>query len=86
MIAISTIMKKLWRGWKNIIHRINDVIAFVLMSFTYLIAVTPVALCFKVVNRDLIDRGLGDPQTESYWKKVEREDLANDIRRVQRQY
>ena len=79
-------MKKLWRGWKGIIHRINDVIAFVLMTFTYVIAVTPVALCFKVVSRDLLDRGLGDPRSESYWKQMNRESSNDDIRRVQRQY
>jgi len=79
-------MKKLWRGWKGVVHRINDVIAFVLMAFTYVIAVTPVSLCFKVVNNDLIERGLGDPRLESYWKTVKREKMADDIRRVQRQY
>ena len=86
MNSISAIMKKLWRGWKGIVHRINDVIAFVLMSFTYIVALMPVALCFKVFNRDLIDRGLGDPRVDSYWKAVQRERNSNDIRRVQRQY
>jgi len=79
-------MKKIWRSWKSIIHRINDGTAFVLMSFTYLFAVTPVALCFKVFNRDSIDRGLGDPMAESYWKLIVRDQMNNDIRRVQRQY
>ena len=86
MQTIAFVMKKLWRHWKGVVHRINDVIAFVLMSFTYIVAVTPVALCFKVFNRDPIDRGLGDPRSESYWKAVNNDASKNDIRRVQRQY
>ena len=86
MHLLSGWMKKLWRGWKGVVHRINDVIAFVLMAITYLIAVTPVALFFKVFYRDVLDRGLGDPQMTSYWKNILREENQDDIRRVQRQY
>ena len=67
-------------------HRINDVISFVLMSVTYITAVTPVAVFFRLFNNDALDRGLGDPQSDSYWKPVSKEDSADDIRRVQRQY
>ena len=37
-------------------------------------------------TKDSLDRGLGDPQAKSYWKKAEREKNADDIRRVQKQY
>ena len=86
MDSISSIMVVLWRKWQGAVHSINGGIAFVLMSITYIIAVTPVAFGFKVFTRDVLDRGLGDPQAKSYWKKVERENNADDIRRVQRQY
>ena len=86
MNSVAEIMKKLWRGWKGVVHRINDVIAFVLMSFTYIFALMPVALIFKIFTRDLIDRGFGDPRAESYWKDVKKEEGSSDIRRVQRQY
>ena len=86
MFALSDLLVSLWRRWQNAIHSINEVVATVLMTLTYVFAVTPVSLIFKVVDSDPIDRGFGDPQANSYWKPVEREADANDIRRVQRQY
>ena len=86
MLIISSLMVWLWRRWQSAIHSINGAIAFVLMSVTYIIAVTPVAFGFKIFTRDVLDRGLGDPHAKSYWKKTTREQNADDIRRVQRQY
>ena len=67
-------------------HRINDVISYVLMTITYLIAVTPVSLIMKAIYRDILDRGLGSPQTESYWLSVERRADADTVSGSQRQY
>ena len=86
MNPISEAMKWMWRRWTSTIHRINDVISFVLMTITYVIAVTPVSLIMKSFNSDIIDRGLGDPETESYWNSVCRSEQLDDISRVQRQY
>jgi len=86
MNSISSLMVWLWRKWQKAVHSINEGIAFVLMTLTYVIAVTPVAFGFKIFTRDVLDRGLGDPHLKSYWKKVQREERADDIRRVQRQY
>ena len=76
-------MKYLWRRWEGVIHSINDVIAFVLMSFTYILAVTPVALFFRIRGTDLLDRGLAK-ERKSLWldKKNEEQNLS----RVQRPY
>lgn len=86
MFAISDILVSLWRRWQRAIHSINEVVAAVLMTLTYLFAVTPVSIAFRIFSPDPIDRGLGDPQAKSYWKPVEQDANANDIRRVQRQY
>ena len=86
MFALSDLLVSLWRRWQNAIHGINEVVATVLMTLTYVFAVTPVSLIFRLVDSDPIDRGFGDPQATSYWKPVERDADANDIRRVQRQY
>ena len=64
---MRTFLKHLWRKWKSAVHRINDVIAWVLMSFTYIVALAPVALIFKMMRRDLLDRGLGPEELQSYW-------------------
>jgi hypothetical protein len=78
------LMKAIWRNWKSLVHRINDVIAFVLMALTYVLAVTPVALGFKILRRDLLDRGLGPKDSKTHWQK--KKDEKQDISRVQRQY
>ena len=77
------LMKTAWRKWEKAIHSINDGIAFVLMSFTYVLAVTPVALIFRLKGTDLIDRGLAS-ERKSFWltKKNEEQTLS----RVQRPY
>lgn len=86
MNTISDILKTCWRTWQSMIHQINDVIAWLLMTFTYFLAVTPVALFFKLFVSDPLDRQLGDPQQKSYWKKVLQNPENSDIRKVQRQY
>ena len=77
-------LKFLWRSWKGVIHRINSVIAFVLMSVAYIIALAPVAIGFKILRRDLTDRGDADPDIKSFWGTFAQEEL--DIQLVQRQY
>ena len=77
------LFKRMWRRWKKGIHRINDGIAFFLMSFTYFFAVMPVAIGFKILRRDLLDRGLKSVG-DSHWQKKQNE--QQDIRRVQRMY
>lgn len=86
MQYISEAMKWMWRRWKSIVHRINDVISFTLMTVTYLVAVTPVSLIMKAIYRDILDRGLGSPQTETYWLTVERRADADTVPGSQRQY
>ena len=72
----------MWRGWKHVTHRINDVISVVLMTFVYVTAVAPVALGFKIARPDPIDRGLGDPRAETWAQPVAME--RQDVRRAQR--
>ena len=54
------------------------------MSFTFILAVMPVALSFKVMRRPMLDRTLGNPQTKTHWLK--RHDPPQEIRRVQKMY
>jgi hypothetical protein len=79
-------MVLLWRKWQRIIHGINETIGMILMTVTYILAVTPVSLLFRLFSSDPTDRGLGDPLAKSYWKPVTKDADADDIRRVQRQY
>ena len=77
------LLKYLWRHWKEGIHKINDVLSFVLMTLTYVIAVTPIALGFRLKGTDLLDRGL-DKSKKSYWNEKKEEEQT--IKRVQRPY
>ena len=54
------------------------------MTITYVTAVMPVALSFKIIRRPMLDRTLGDPKARTHW--LERNDPAQDIRRVQKMY
>ena len=86
LTSISDNMVLLWRKWQRIIHGINETIGMILMTVTYILAVTPVSLLFRLFSSDPTDRGLGDPLAKSYWKPVTKDADADDIRRVQRQY
>ena len=77
------LFKTMWRRWKSVVHRLNDGIAFCLMSFTYFFAVMPVALGFKILRRDLLDISLKN-EGPSYW--LDKKNESQDIRRVQRLY
>ena len=83
-MVVSLFIKKFWWKWKKTIHKLNDGIAFLLMSFTFILAVMPVALSFKVMRRPMLDRTLGNPQTKTHWLK--RHDPPQEIRRVQKMY
>ena len=76
-------LKYLWRRWEKGIHSINHGIAFVLMSLTYILAVTPIALGFRIRRVDLLDRGLGEGR-KSFWSPKKNEEQS--ISRVQRPY
>lgn len=76
------LLKHIWKSWKRLTHGLNTAIAWTLMALTYIVAVGPVALYFKITRADLIDRGLGDTQGPSYWNRLPPDE--DDIRRVQR--
>jgi hypothetical protein len=75
-------MKTIWRGWKAFVHKLVAAQSYVLMAFTYWVAVGPIAVFMKLRYKDLIDRGLGEPDIESYWQKPTMG--FQDIRRAQR--
>ena len=75
-------MKTLWRHWKGLAHRIIAAQNWLIMALAYGIAMGPVSLVMRIKNPDLIDRGLGEEDWESFWLPLAAE--AEDIRRAQR--
>ena len=76
------LMKTLWRRWKALAHRIIAGQNWLIMAIAYGIAMGPVSLVMRLKYPDLIDRGLGDPDAESFWIPLNNE--REDIRRAQR--
>ena len=62
MFALSDFLVSLWRRWQNAIHGINEVVATVLMTLTYVFAVTPVSLIFKLVDSIQLTEALVIPR------------------------
>ncbi len=81
MLVLDT-LKTIWRGWKRFVHRLIAAQSWFLMSVTYWVAVSPVAVYMKLTGQKLIDRTLGDEDSETYW--LEPQLGQEDIRRAQR--
>lgn len=79
---ILTLMKTIWRRWKGVAHGIIRAQNWFLMSVAYFVAVGPVAVVMRLKHKDLTDRGLGDPDSSTYW--LDPAMGQQDIRRAQR--
>ncbi len=78
------LLKMLWRRWKGMAHRIIAGQNWLVMAIAYAVGMGPVAVVMRIKYDDLIDRGLGDPNSDSYWIPLALE--QQDIRRAQRPY
>ena len=76
------LMKTLWRRWKGLAHRIIAAQNWLVMALAYVIAMGPVSFFMRLKDPDLIDRGLGDPESPTFWHTLPNE--PEDIRRAQR--
>ena len=65
------LMKRIWRGWKRVAHKIISAQNFVLMSGVYWFAVAPVALTLKLIRFKLLRTPVQNDEDESYWEKKE---------------
>ncbi len=65
-------------------HRIIAGQNWLVMAIAYAVGMGPVAVVMRIKYDDLIDRGLGDPNSDSYWIPLALE--QQDIRRAQRPY
>jgi len=65
------LMKRIWRGWKGIAHKIISAQNFVLMAGVYWFAVAPVAIAIKLIRYRLLETPVVDDEADSYWEKKE---------------
>ncbi|HJN72690.1 MAG TPA: hypothetical protein QGF58_02035 [Myxococcota bacterium] len=64
-------MKRIWRAWKGVAHKIISAQNFVLMSGVYWFAVAPVAICMKLIRFRLLSTPSASEEVDSYWEDKE---------------
>lgn len=60
-------LKLLYRGWMKFAHVLGWVNTRIILTLVYLLIMTPLALIFKVLGKDPMNRRLGGQ--DSYWAK-----------------
>ena len=75
-------LRKLYRLWMKFAHVLGWVNTRIILTIVYILVMTPLALIFKVIGKDPMNRKLG-PET-SYW--IKRELNAFDRDRYRRQF
>lgn len=58
-------LRKLWKGWKAIAHRIGKVQTFLLMTLFYILILGPIAVVLRVLGKRPLQYRNKDTQT--YW-------------------
>jgi len=77
-----TLLRPIFVGWMILAFPIGWVVSKLLLLVLYFIVLTPVAVLFRLMGRDLLKRRL-DSGHSSYWITKEQ---PRDIRRYLRQY
>jgi hypothetical protein len=76
------LFKAMWRAQHAFLHGLIQTQNRILMAVTYLIAIAPVALVFKLMGKRLLPEVPRD--AESYW--IPRDDGPLDMDRAQRMF
>ena len=58
------------RRWMQFAEKLSVVMTFVILTLTYFLVVTPMAVLLRVLGKDLLSLRL-DKDAKSYWTKVE---------------
>ena len=61
------LFKVMWDRWQGVAAGIMTVQNTILMGVAYILGVGPVALGFRLLGRQLIDRAPAAPGAASYW-------------------
>lgn len=75
-------LKTLYKGWMKFAHALGWVNTRIILTLVYYFVFTPLALIFRVVGKDPMNRKL--QLVETYW--VEREQVPFDRERARRQF
>ncbi len=69
-VAIPRALVPLERVLAKIVRWVSAGITYTVLALMYYLVITPMALVIRLLGQDLLEMKI-DPETESYWKKVE---------------
>ena len=72
-------LNRLWFGFGMLLHKIVNPLV---MGLLFFITVTPIALIFRLIGKDPLNRKL-DPNCESYWIERSPDEISPDSMRNQ---
>ncbi|MCH9688926.1 MAG: hypothetical protein K0V04_46260 [Deltaproteobacteria bacterium] len=64
--AVPALQKPIYLGWLYAAYPIGWVISHVVMGIIYYVVITPIALVFKAMGRDALERKI-DKSAKTYW-------------------
>jgi hypothetical protein len=75
-------IKPIYTGWMAAVFPIGWLMSNVLLGVVYLVVVTPIALVFRLMKRDVLQRR-SQPQQDTYWRA---KPMPDTMGRYLRQY
>ena len=72
-------MRLLYMGWMRLGLLLNRVTSPILMGLVYFVVFTPVAVCLKILRRDLLHRSLDDNAT-TYRVDAAEDDIESELK------
>ncbi len=78
---LPIVLKPVFYIWMGFALALGFVMTRVLLTIFFFVVLTPVALFFRIIGRDALNRKL-DPQAASYW--IEKEYLIEDRSRFEK--
>jgi len=82
MPRIAQTLKLVRRVWMGFVHALGVVQNFILLTLVYHVVLGPLALCMRLVGRDLLDMRPGDRST--FYNPKEK--VPTDLERCERQF
>lgn len=74
-------MKAIYKAWMRFAHALGWVNTRIILSFVYFLIFTPLALIFRLMGKDPMDRR--SEAMDSYWAKRESKEFRQDDYRRQ---
>lgn len=80
--SVASLRRRLYRRWMAFARVLGKINAAVLLTIVYIVVIGPVALIFRIIGKDLLDRT--SENRPSYW--YDREDEEHSVERRSRQF